>query len=208
MRDLVLVDRSLANRVLLDRSLPPEEFRRHYRTLNREHAHFQPRQIYALRGIQKDMRRTRLPILLAFSRLEAVIFRHDGTRIPLGTISKRVITNAGVAFMVDAFQNLVEMELMNFHGMGTGAVAEAVGDTALGTEVETRATGTQSEPSSNQYRTLGTNTATGARAVTEHGIFSASTAGVLLDRSVFSVINLATSDSIQFTYTITLTAGG
>jgi hypothetical protein len=70
--------------------------------------------------------------------------------------------------------------------MGTGAVAENVTDTALGTQVETRATGTQVEgASANIYRTVATITATASRAITEHGVFSASTGGTLLDRSVF-----------------------
>lgn len=188
--------------------LYPEEFRRHYRSGNRHNAHYKPEQIRAIRRICQEKRVIRLPILLAFSRLEAVIVRENGLRIPLGTVSKRVLTNTGVGYMVDAFQNLVELENMNFHGMGTGTNAEAVGDTALQTEVETRQTGTQSEPATNQYRSLATITATASRAITEHGLFSASSGGVLLDRSVFAVINLATSDSVQFTYTLAITSGG
>lgn len=143
-----------------------------------------------------------------FIRQGNIWYGPDCTVHDLGVLSQRVITNAGVGFIVDAFQNLVEMEAMNFHGMGTGAAAEAVGDSALGTEVETRATGTQSEPASNQIRSIGTITATAPRSVTEHGLFSASSAGVLWDRSVFTAVALATSDSIQFTYTGTFTAGG
>ena len=54
---------------------------------------------------------------------------------------------------------------------------------------------------------MATNTVDGAAAVTEHGIFSAASGGILLDRSVFSVINLASGDSIQSTYQLTFTAG-
>ena len=44
-------------------------------------------------------------------------------------------------------------------------------------------------------------------AIVEHGIFSqaATGGGTLLDRSVFSAINVASGDSIQFTYDLTLT---
>jgi hypothetical protein len=137
-------------------------------------------------------------------------FEHD-----LGVVCRKVVTNNGVGFIVDAFQNLVEVETMKYHGLGTGTNAEAAADSALQTELtteynpnSTRATGTTTESASNAYRTVATNTLDGAAAVTEHGVFSASSAGVLLDRSVFSVVNLAASDSLESTYTLTFTAGG
>lgn len=135
----------------------------------------------------------------------------------LGLASLRVVTTAGVNFIVDAFQNIVELEILKFHGIGTGAVAEAVGDTALGTELttqynpdNTRATGSLTEGgSANVYRTVGTNTVDAAAAITEHGILSqaATGGGTLLDRSVFSVVNLANGDSLQTTYDLTVSAG-
>lgn len=135
-----------------------------------------------------------------------------------GIVSRRVVTTVGVGYIVDAFQNLVELENMKYHGLGTGGTAEASGDTALVTELtteyvgNTRATGTTTEgASANIYRTVGTVTLdSGTPAVTEHGVFSAASAGVLLDRSVFSAINLvgASGDALQSTYSLTLSAGG
>jgi len=151
-----------------------------------------------------------------FGTLGVRVIRKDGRIDDLGVVSCRVVTNNGVAFIVDAFQNLVELEIMNFHGCGVGVAAEAATDSALGTESttalnpdSTRATGTQSEPSSNIYRSVGTLTFDGAAAVTEHGLFSTSGTGtgVLFDRSVFAAVNVASGDSIQFTYSLTLTAG-
>lgn len=134
-----------------------------------------------------------------------------------GIVSRRVVTTVGVGYIVDAFQNLVELENMKYHGLGTGGTAEASGDTALVTELTTeytgnvRATGTTTESSATVYQTVATNTLdSGTPAVTEHGVFSASSAGVLLDRSLFSAINLvgANGDSLQSTYSLTCTAGG
>jgi hypothetical protein len=128
-----------------------------------------------------------------------------------------VVTNNGVGYIVDAFQNLVELENMKYHGVGTGGTAEAAGDSALVTESttalnpdSTRGTGTTTESASNAYQTVGTVTFDGSAAITEHGIFSqaATGGGVLLDRSLFSAINVVSGDSIQFTYTLTFTAGG
>ena len=135
-----------------------------------------------------------------------------------GVVSHKVVTTAGVNFLVDAFQNTTEVENFKFHGIGTGTNAEAIGDTALQTELTTeytgnvRATGSQTEgASANIYRTVGTNTLdSGTPAITEHGLFSASSAGTLWDRSIFSAINLvgANGDGLQTTYDGTFAAGG
>lgn len=179
---------------------------RTYRRLNRRNAEFP----LSTRAVLKLIKTFRLPVTTMQSTLEAKVVRANGDVEDLGVISRRVITTAGVNFIVACHQNTAELEAMNFHAMGTGAVAEAIGDTALGAEVETRSTGTQSAPAGNQYRTIATVTATAARVITEHGIFSIITtsSGTLFDRSVFAAVNLAIGDSIQFTYTVTYTAGG
>lgn len=152
--------------------------------------------------------------------VHALAAEFGGVVTPYGTLSTRVVTTAGVGFLVDAFQNLVELENMKFHAYGTGTNAEAAGDTSLQTEEttqyapdNTRPTGTTTENGANVYRTVGTYSpdSGGTRAITEHGILSqaATGGGVLLDRSVFAAVNLvAGSDSLQTTYDLTLTSGG
>lgn len=135
-----------------------------------------------------------------------------------GIVSTRVVTDVGVAYIVDAFENLVEPELMKFHGIGTGSTAEAAADTALVTELtteynpnSTRATGTTAETSANIFQSVGTNTLdSGTPALREHGLFSASSAGVLMDRSVYASITLtgANGDALQTDYRLTFTSGG
>jgi hypothetical protein len=144
------------------------------------------------------------------SNLYARLLLADGTSKNLGHIANKMVTTAGVNYMVDAFQNITELENFKYHASGTGVVGEAIGDTALGTEVEaTRATGSQVEgASANIYKTVGTIAYTATRAITEHGIFSAATVGTLWDRSVFTAINVVNGDSIEFTYELTCTAGG
>lgn len=151
-------------------------------------------------------------------RLYASVIRSDGRIEHLGLLCTKVITDAGVAFLVDDWDaNGQDISTLNFHGCGTGTTAEAAGDTTLVTESttalnpdNTRATGTRSQPAANQYRTVGTLTFDAGAAVTEHGIFSQSATGggTLWDRSVFSAINVVSGDSIQFTYTCTVSAGG
>lgn len=169
-----------------------------------------------MRGLSKvrKARRHGIPHFYGALWLKQVI---DGEELDLGLVSLRVVTNNGVAAIVDAFQNTFELEAFRFHGIGTGVVAEAATDAALGAELttqysvdNTRATGTLTEGAANVFRTVATNTVDAAVAITEHGIFSqaATGGGVLLDRSVFSAVNLASGDSLQTTYDLTVNAGG
>ena len=136
-----------------------------------------------------------------------------------GLVSCRVVTDAGVQFIVDAFQNLTELEIMKFHAVGTSTTAEAASQTALGTELttqystsNTRPTGTLGEKSGDAktYETTATITVSASVAITEHGIFSTATTGtgVLLDRSQFAAVNLASGESLQATYQLTFPSGG
>jgi len=160
------------------------------------------------------------------SSLAVVVFRHPDSLYRVGrslveehgVVSHKVVTTAGVGFVVDAFQNTQELENFKYHGIGTNNTAEASSDTTLGAELttaynpdNTRATGTLTEGgSANIFQTVGTNTVDGSAAVVEHGIFSQSATGggVLLDRSVFSVVNLSSGDALQSTYSLTFNAGG
>ncbi len=157
-------------------------------------------------------------LLTAYGELRARVKRADGTWIDYGVLSYRLITDAAVAYLVDDWDGGANViDNFNYHGCGTGVGAEAVGDTALGTESttvlnpdSTRATGTKTQPTASQMRSVGTLTFDGSAAVTEHGIFTqaATGGGTLFDRSVFSAINVASGDSIQFTYTCTWSSGG
>jgi hypothetical protein len=151
-------------------------------------------------------------------RLYATVIRGTGGVEHLGLISTKVVTDAGVAYLVDDWDGGANViDNFNYHGVGTGTNAEAAGDTGLQTESttalnpdSTRATGTKSQPAANQARSVGTVTFDGSAAITEHGIFSqaATGGGTLWDRSVFSAINVASGDSIQFTYTCSYASGG
>lgn len=158
-------------------------------------------------------------VVVIESCLSGVIYR-NGVAIDQGVLSRKLVTDNGVGFLVDAFQNLVEFENMKYHGFGTGTTAEGATQTALVTELtteyatdNTRPTGTTAESSANVLQSVATLTpnAGGTIAVTEHGLFSqaATGGGVLWDRSVFSANNIvANADSLQVTYTSTFSSGG
>lgn len=169
----------------------------------------------AVKGFSRGLQATGI---IGVGRLYASVIRRDGTIEHLGLVSTRAVTDAGVAYIVDDWDGGANpIDSFNYHGCGTGTNAEDQTDTALQTESttalnpdNTRATGTKSQPAANQMRTVGTVTFDGTAAITEHGIFSqaATGGGTLLDRSQFAAINVVSGDSIQFTYTLTLSAGG
>ena len=163
-----------------------------------------------------------LPVTAMVSELKLKSFdKSEGVWTDYGVVGRRVVTNAGASYIVDAFQNTTELENMKYHGTGkqSGSTGEAVADTTLESEYttqlnpdNTRATGTTAEGGTgNEYQSVATNTYDATLAeVREHGIFSGdatSGAGVLLDRTTFSVISLNSGDSLQSTYTLTIVPG-
>jgi len=151
------------------------------------------------------------------SELRIKVRKQTGEWIDYGLVSTRVVTTVGVNYLVDAWQNSVELEIMKYHGAGTTNTAEDIGDTTLAAECtttlnpdSTRATGSLTEGGgANVLRSVGTLTFDGNASVVEHGIFNqaATGGGTLWDRSVFGVITVVSGDSIQFTYDCTIAAG-
>ena len=154
----------------------------------------------------------------AYGQLDIVVIRKDGTTLNLGCVGRRVVTTAFVNYLRDDLANAAggaDISTFKYHECGTGVVAEAITDTALGAPCttvlnpdSTRAVGTQDNTTAKTYKSVGTFTFDGTATVTEHGIFNAAIAGTLLDRTVFAAVNIAVGESIQFTYSLTISDGG
>ena len=151
---------------------------------------------------------TGIPTLTA--ELSIVLHKGNGQRIDYGVVGYRVVTTAFVTFLVDQLQTETSVfGDFKYHDSGVGTTAENVTDTAMETtDGESRATGTQTETSANIYRSVGTISYTTTKAITEHGLFNDATAGTLMDRTVFSAVNVINGDSISFTYSLTVSSGG
>ena len=151
---------------------------------------------------------TGIPTLTA--ELHVLVTKRDGTKIDYGVVGYRVVTSAFVNFLVDQLQTeSSEIGDFKYHDSGVGTTAENASDTGIETtDGESRATGTQTESAANAYRSVGTISYTTTKAITEHGLFSQSSSGTLMDRTVFSAINVVNGDSISFTYTLTVSSGG
>lgn len=122
-------------------------------------------------------------------------------------------TNSGKRTAADRMQTTPTRNPLKFIGIGTGATAAArtaaAADTALSTEVETRATGTESTVTTtatgDTYQTVGTITATAGRAIDEAATFDASSAGNMGISATMNVINLVTNDQLQLTMKVQFT---
>ena len=146
--------------------------------------------------------------LFAKCKLFAKLIK-DGEIVDYGLVSTKKVTQAFIEYIVDSLQNSTSapMDVFKYHDSGTGTNGESNADTALQTPTGVaRATGTQIEgAAADQYKTVATITYDGSYAVTEHGVFSASSSGTLMDRSVFSAINVENGNQIEFTYQIEFT---
>lgn len=145
------------------------------------------------------------------THLQARVLK-NGVEVDVFDLGSGLVTTAGVNLMAtdwNAAANNQVLKLANFHDNGTGTTAAAIGDTALQTPTgAARVAGTQSNPASGQYRTVATISYASSFAITEWGLFTASAGTTLWDRRVFSVINVDTTTSIEYTYTLTINAGG
>lgn len=128
-----------------------------------------------------------------------------------------VLTNKGAALFADRARTSPATYTTSpkWIGVGTGATGATrtavVGDTALSTEVETRAVGTESTVTTtvtgDTYQSQGTVSITGTRALDESGLFDALTTGNMATSATYNVINLLSGDSIQLTWKVKIAAG-
>jgi hypothetical protein len=151
---------------------------------------------------------TGIPTLTA--ELSIILNKADGTRINYGVVGYRVVTTAFVTYVVDQLQTETStFGDFKYHDSGVGTTNENVTDTAIETtDGENRVSGTQTEASATVYQSVGTITYTTTLALTEHGLFNASTSGTLMDRTEFAAINVVNTDSVTYTYSLTISAGG
>lgn len=115
-----------------------------------------------------------------------------------------IYTDVGENLTADMFDGTAAAPANWYVGWGTGAGTAAKADTTLFTEsAEARVAVTESQPSSNINRLVGTITASAGRTITNAGIFDASTGGNMALKGDFTGVVLANGDSIQFTFELT-----
>lgn len=122
-----------------------------------------------------------------------------------------VVTNVGKGIIAQRMFGATPSQAEpKFVAWGTGAGTAAATDTTLFTEsAEARTSGTGSAVTTTNtndtHQVTGTITATATRAITNAGVFDASTTGNLYVKGDFTTINLSTGDSIAFTVKVQFT---
>lgn len=150
----------------------------------------------------------------AFGLLSCRVFGKDGNlKEDLGLVGVQEITTEFVNHLADAMMDSsIVMDHFNAHAMGDGSTAETDTQTALVNQQDGRNVGSQTHgATSNIYKSVATITAGDAYTAIEHGIFDTTGAAsdVLLDRTVVgSPPTLATDDEVEWTYQMTINAGG
>jgi hypothetical protein len=113
-----------------------------------------------------------------------------------------LVVTAGKNYVADRMKN--NSSVMSHMAIGSGTTAAAAGNTALGTELG-RVALTSSTVSNAVVTYVASFAAgTGTGAVTEAGILTAASNGTMLCRTVFSVVNKGSADSMTITWTVTV----
>ena len=114
-----------------------------------------------------------------------------------------LVVTAGKGYVASRMKDTTQ-GAMSHMAIGTGSTAAAVGNTALGSEADRNAlTSTAVSGASVTYiATFGAGEGTGA--ITEAGLLNASSAGTMLCRTVFAVVNKGSQDSMTITWTVTV----
>lgn len=118
---------------------------------------------------------------------------------------KNLVVSTGTAYIASRMKDATATAMTHME-LGTGTTAAANGDTTLGTLIASSRTAlTTTTVSANTITYVATfNAGVGTGAVTEAGIFNASSAGTMLCRTVFPVVNKQSGDSMTVTWTVTI----
>jgi hypothetical protein len=134
--------------------------------------------------------------------LKLTLTRPDG-HVKHEVIIPNLVVTTGKNYIASRMKD-ASATAMSHMAIGTGSTAAAAGNTALGSEAG-RVALTSTTVSTNNVAYVATFPAgTGTGAITEAGILNASSSGTLLCRTVFSVINKASADTLGITWTVTV----
>lgn len=123
-----------------------------------------------------------------------------------------LVTVVGANYMAADFlgSSSNRVNQFNYHDCGAGVTAATVNDTALQSPIGvTRGVGLQTNPQNGVYRTTALITFSGAATISEWGLFSAAAGGTMWDRRApHTLVPVDVGDAIQYTYDLTVPAGG
>lgn len=121
---------------------------------------------------------------------------------------QNLVVSAGLAYIASRMKDATATAMTHM-AVGTGTTAAAAGQTALVTEnarvALTSTTIVTTNVTGDAVQYVATfNPGTGTAAITEAGIFNAASAGTMLARVAFSVINKGALDTLTITWKVTV----
>tara|TARA_Y100000748_G_C15478416_1_gene481782 strand:- start:800 stop:1225 length:426 start_codon:yes stop_codon:yes gene_type:complete len=114
-----------------------------------------------------------------------------------------LVVTAGKNFVASRIKDATA-SAMSHMAIGTGSTSPAAGDTTLGTETARVALTSTTVTNADVAYVSSFGAGTGTGAITEAGLFNASSAGTMFCRTTFSVVNKGADDSMTITWTVTV----
>lgn len=141
-------------------------------------------------------------LLKASGALKVVVTGADGQVKEEREFTNLVVT-VGKNFVASRMVG-TSANVMSHMAIGSDNTPAAAGDTALGTELGRVALAGASAATNVVTYTATFPAGTGTGAVVEAGIFNAGSAGTMLCRTVFAVVNKGVDDAMSITWTVTI----
>ena len=136
----------------------------------------------------------------------SIVLKNDDGSVKDSRTIKNLVVNDGLNYIVSRMKDTTQ-GAMSHMAVGSSTTAAAAGQTDLVSVLGSREALDSTAVSTNTITYVSSFEAgDGTGAVTEAGIFNASSGGDMLCRTVFSVVNKQATDSMTITWTITLTA--
>ena len=139
----------------------------------------------------------------ATGQLNITLYGPDGSVKDERQVDNLVVTT-GLGWLTSRAAAASPPAAMGWMAVGTNSTAAALANTTLGAEVGRTATATPTVSANQQTYSATFGAGVGTGALTEAGIFNASSAGTMLSRTVFGVITKGSLDVLVINWTITL----
>jgi hypothetical protein len=114
-----------------------------------------------------------------------------------------LVVTAGKGYVASRMKDATATA-MSHMAIGSGSTAAAAGNTALGSELGRVSLSSTAVSAAVVTYTATFAAGTGTGAVTEAALLNASSSGTMLCRTVFSVVNKGSADSMTITWTVTV----
>ena len=140
--------------------------------------------------------------LKASGSLRVVVTGADG-KVKEEREFKNLVVTVGKNFVASRMVG-TSSAVMSHMAIGSSSTPAAAGDTALGSELGRVALASATATTNVVTYTATFPAGTGTGAVVEAGIFNAGSAGTMLCRTVFAVVNKGVDDAMSITWTVTI----